>query len=225
MTPAPAHPIDAAAVLFDLDGTLADTAGDLVNAVNRVRQDRGLPPVPIADIRAHASAGARGMLGKALGVTPTDPDYPAMRDAFLAYYEAGLDETTRLFDGIDALLAILEKRGIPWGVVTNKAERYTRPVLAALGLSSRAAVIVSGDTTPNPKPHPAPLLHAASALGLAPSACLYVGDDLRDVEAGNAAGMPTIVAAYGYLGETGDCRGWPAAGWIDTPSDLLRWLP
>src|SRR5215813_12798161 len=111
------HPIDAAAVLFDLDGTLADTAGDLVNAVNRVRRDRGLPPVPMSDIRAHASAGARGMLGKALGITPDHPDYPPMRDSFLAYYEAGLDETTRLFDGIDALLATLEKRGIRWGVV------------------------------------------------------------------------------------------------------------
>jgi N-acetyl-D-muramate 6-phosphate phosphatase len=216
---------DADVVLFDLDGTLADTAGDLAGAVNRIRDDRGLPPVAAEALRAHASSGARGLLGAGIGITPDDAGYVEMRDVFLAYYAEELDRTTRLFEGVDGLLAALEARGIRWGVVTNKAERFTRPVLTALGLASRAAVIVSGDTTPHPKPHPAPLLYAADALAIAPARCVYVGDDLRDVQAGNAAGMATIVAAYGYLGDSGDCRNWPATGWIAAPADLLRWLP
>ena len=217
--------IDAAVVLFDLDGTLADTAGDLAGAVNRIRDDRGLPPVAVDRLRVHASSGARGLLGAGMGVTPDDDGYREMRDVFLAYYAEELDRTTRLFEGVGDLLTALEARGIRWGVVTNKAERFTRPVLTALRLASRAAVIVSGDTTPHAKPHPAPLLHAATVLAIAPERCVYVGDDLRDVQAGNAAGMATIVAAYGYLGESGDCRDWPATGWIDSPADLLRWLP
>jgi len=217
--------LGATAVLFDLDGTLADTAGDLAAAVNRIRRERGLAPVPVEQLRTHASSGARGLLGAGMGVTPDHADYPALRDEFLAYYETELDRTTHLFDGIDTLLDALEDRDLVWGVVTNKAERFTRPVLAALGLSSRASVIVCGDTTPHPKPHPAPLLHAAAALQLEPVRCIYVGDDLRDVQAGNAAGMSTIVAAYGYLGESGDCNGWPATGWIQSPGELLRWLP
>jgi phosphoglycolate phosphatase len=218
-------PLDAAAVLFDLDGTLADTAGDLAEAVNRIRRERGLPPLTVAALRPHASAGARGMLGAGMGVAPGDPDFPPLRDAFLAHYAEVLDRTTRLFEGVAAMLERLEARGVRWGVVTNKAERFTRPLLRALGLASRAAVVVCGDTTPHPKPHPAPLFHAAQALGLPPERCVYVGDDLRDVLAGNAAGMATIVAAYGYLGESGDCSGWPASGVIAAPLDLLRWLP
>ena len=221
--PAP-RPQSPAAVLFDLDGTLADTVGDLVAALNRVRADHGLAPVSIDTLRAHASSGARGMLGAGLGLAPKDDRYPAMRDAFLDYYAKGLADTTRLFDGIEPLLATLEARAIRWGIVTNKAERFTHPLLAALNLDRRAAVVVCGDTTPNPKPHPGPLLHAAGALTLAVERCVYVGDDLRDVQAGNAAGMATIVAKYGYLGETGDCTGWPATGWIDSPGELLAWL-
>src|SRR5215218_8965400 len=178
--PAPrALPVEA--VLFDLDGTLADTAGDLAGALNRLRADRGLPAVPIEPLRAHASAGARGLLGAGMGVLPDDPEFPLLRERFLAYYADGLAITTRLFDGVPALLDALEARGIGWGVVTNKAQRFTRPVVEALGLSPRSAVMVSGDTTPHAKPHPAPLLHAAEALGTAPAACAYVGDDLRDV--------------------------------------------
>ncbi len=221
----PPRLLDAAAVLFDLDGTLADTAGDLANAVNRVRGDRGLPPVPVADVRPHASSGARGMLGAALGVTPDDPGYGELRDAFLAHYANGLAETTRLFDGVDALLAALDARGVAWGIVTNKATRFTGPVTEALGLAIRTRVIVSGDTTPHAKPHPAPLLHAAAQLGVDAARCVYVGDDLRDVQAGNAAGMATIVAAYGYIGGAGDASAWPATGWIARPGDLLAWLP
>jgi phosphoglycolate phosphatase len=221
----PPRALPVAAVLFDLDGTLADTAGDLAGALNRVRADRGLAPVPVAALRAHASSGARGLLGAGLDVAPDHPDYPALREAFLAYYAAGLDVTTRLFDGVAAMLDALDARKLRWGVVTNKAQRYTEPVVAALGLAHRAAVIVSGDTTAHPKPHPAPLLHAAQEVGVAPAACVYVGDDLRDVVAGNSAGMATLVAEYGYLGESGSSEGWPATGWIAQPLDLLAWLP
>ena len=219
------RPLPVSAVLFDLDGTLADSAGDLAAALNRMRSERGLPPVPVAALRPHASAGARGLLGAGMGVTPDDADYPMLRDRFLAYYAASLAVTTELFDGIVALLDALALRRLPWGIVTNKAERFTQPVVAALGLTTRAGAIVSGDTTPHPKPHPAPLLHAATLLGVAPGHCLYVGDDLRDITAGNAAGMHTIVAEYGYLGERGCADDWPATGWIERPLALLDWLP
>jgi N-acetyl-D-muramate 6-phosphate phosphatase len=220
----PARSFTAAVVLFDLDGTLADTAGDLAAALNRVRADRGLAPVSIDTLRAHASSGARGLLGAGLGLAPNDDGYPEMRDAFLAYYEKGLADTTKLFDGIEPMLASLDARAIRWGIVTNKAERFTFPLLAALQLNQRASVVVCGDTTAHPKPHPAPLLHAAAQLSAPVEQCVYVGDDLRDVQAGNAAGMPTIVATYGYLGDTGDCTGWPASGWIDSPGELLAWI-
>ena len=216
--------LDVDAVLFDLDGTLADTAGDLADALNRVRADRGQPPVPVEALRSHASAGARGLLGAGMGLKPDDPDYPAAREAFLAHYAEGLAVTTRLFDGVDAMLDAIEARGLTWGIVTNKAERYTGPVVRALGLAHRAGTIVSGDTTPHAKPHPAPLLHAASALRLPPWRCAYVGDDLRDVEAGNAAGMPTFVAHWGYLGNGVPPSAWPANGWLDAPRDLVGWL-
>jgi phosphoglycolate phosphatase len=212
-------------VLFDLDGTLADTAGDLAGAVNRMRAERGLEPVPVARLRPHASAGARGLLGAGMGVAPDDAEYPVLRDQFLAYYAATLDQTTELFDGIASLLDALDARALPWGLVTNKAARFTQPVVDALGLHRRASAIVSGDTTAHPKPHPAPLLHAAALLQRDASQCVYVGDDLRDVIAGNAAGMATIVAEYGYLGEQGCADDWPATGWIIRPLDLLGWLP
>jgi phosphoglycolate phosphatase len=221
--PAP-RPLGARVVLFDLDGTLADSAGDLAGALNRVRADRGLPPVAAADLRAHASAGARGLLGAGMGVAPDHPEYRTLRDAFLAYYERDLAVTTVLFEGVPQLLDALDARGLRWGVVTNKAQRFTGPVVAALGLAPRAAVVVSGDTTAHPKPHPAPLLHAAEALGVLPAACVYVGDDLRDVVAGNSAGMATLVADYGYLGESGSSDGWPATGFLARPLDLLNWL-
>lgn len=220
-----ARRLPVSTVLFDLDGTLADSAGDLAGAVNRMRAERGLDPVSVAALRPHASSGARGLLGAGLGITPSDAEYPLLRETFLAYYAAALDRTTRLFDGIPALLDALDERELRFGIVTNKAARFTQPVVAALGLDQRATAIVSGDTTAHPKPHPAPLLHAAQLLGVEPGACVYVGDDLRDVTAGNAAGMATIVAEYGYLGEAGCADGWPATGWIDRPLALLDWLP
>jgi N-acetyl-D-muramate 6-phosphate phosphatase len=222
--PAP-HRLPVAAVLFDLDGTLADSAGDLAAALNRVRAERGLAPVPVALLRAHASAGARGLLGAGMSVMPDDEEYKALRHRFLDYYEAALAVTTRLFDGIRELLDTLEQRSLAIGIVTNKVQRFTMPLVAALGLDRRARAVVSGDTTPHPKPHPAPLLHAAELLGVDPAQCVYVGDDLRDITAGNAAGMPTIVAEYGYLGADGCADDWPATGWIAQPLDLLDWLP
>ncbi len=217
--------LDVDAVLFDLDGTLADTAGDLAGALNRVRAERGLAPMPVSALRRHASAGARGLLGAGLGLVPGAEGYAEARESFLVHYEACLAETTRLFDGVEAMLRRIESRGLAWGIVTNKAERYTGPVVLALGLAHRAGAIVCGDTTPHAKPHPAPLLHAASALRLAPQRCVYVGDDRRDVDAGNSAGMPTLVANWGYLGDGEPASAWPASGWLDRPADLDAYLP
>lgn len=220
-----ARTLDVGAVLFDLDGTLADTAGDLAGALNAVRRERGLPPLPIAELRAHASAGARGMLQAGMGVGPDTAGYDALRNAFLDHYRQRLAETTRLFDGVAELLDALDARGFAWGIVTNKAARFTEPVVAALGLRNRARTIVAGDTTPHAKPHPAPMRHAAGELQIAPERCVYVGDDLRDVLAGNAAGMVTLVARWGYMGTGEPHETWPAAGGADSPMDLLEWLP
>lgn len=219
------RPLDVAAVLFDLDGTLADTAGDLAGALNRVRADRGLPPLPLAQLRAYASAGARGLLQAGMSVGPEHAEFAALREAFLGHYTACLAQTTRLFDGVPELLDALDARGLRWGIVTNKASLYTGPVVMALGLAQRAGTIVSGDTTPHPKPHPAPMHHAANALGVPAERCAYVGDDLRDVLAGNAAGMATLVARWGYMGTGEPHTQWPAVGGADAPLDLLDWLP
>lgn len=217
--------LPVSAVLFDLDGTLADSAGDLAGALNSVRAEAGLPPVPVAEVREHASSGARGMLHAGMNITPDDPRYPALRESFLGHYAAQLARTTHLFAGVDDLLEHLTRQGFKWGIVTNKHARFTGPVTTALGLAARAGVIVSGDTTPHAKPHPAPLLHAAAALDCVPQQCVYIGDDLRDIEAGIAAGMPTLAAAYGYVGTAGDLAQWPATGVLEQPLDLLNWLP
>jgi phosphoglycolate phosphatase len=219
------RPLAVRAVLFDLDGTLADTAGDLAAALNRVRRDRGLDPVPVAQLRAHASAGARGLLHAGMNVAADDPQYLPLRDAFLLHYEQCLAETTRLFSGVGKLLDQIEARGFRWGIVTNKATRFTRPVVAALKLDARAGAVVSGDTTAHAKPHPEPLLHAARTLSVPPGECVYVGDDLRDVLAGNAAGMSTLIARWGYLGVNEPHEQWPATGGAGRPLDLLQWLP
>ncbi len=212
------------AVLFDLDGTLADTAPDLGGAVNRLRERRGLDALPIERLRPLASAGARGMLGVAFSIRPGEPGYDALRDEFLAEYESALDRDSRLFDGIAECLAALQARGLRWGVVTNKAQRFTGPVVAGLGLADGASVVIAGDTTPHAKPHPAPLLEACARLGIEPGEAVYVGDDLRDIEAARAAGMPGIAAAYGYLGETPDLAAWRPDAVIATPLDLLALL-
>ena len=211
------------AVLFDLDGTLADTAPDLGGAVNRMRERRGLAPLPIERLRPLASSGARGMLAAGLGKTPADADYDTLREEFLAEYERALDVGTRLFDGVDALLRTLRDSGVEWGIVTNKVMRFTAPVVAGLGLGN-AGVVIAGDTTPHPKPHPAPLLAACERLAVVPAECVYVGDDRRDVEAARAAGMPSIAAGWGYLGEHGDVHAWQADAVVDQPASLLSLL-
>ncbi len=213
------------AVLFDLDGTLADTAPDLAGALNRVRVDRGLDPLPFARLRPHASHGARGLIGAGFGYAPDHADFAPLRDAFIAHYESALCVDSTLFPGIDLLLDAIEARALRWGIVTNKVTRLTLPLIAELGLSSRAGAIVCGDTTAHPKPHPEPLLHAARALGVAPARCVYVGDAARDIEAGRAAGMHTLVASYGYLGDADAPEAWLADGTLDAPGDLLAWLP
>jgi N-acetyl-D-muramate 6-phosphate phosphatase len=210
-------------VLFDLDGTLADTAPDLGGALNRLRQRRGLEPLPLAQLRPVASAGARGLLAAGLGRTPQDPDYEPLRDEFLAEYEAALDRDSLLFDGARALLDALVARALRWGVVTNKAMRFTAPVVRGLGLAD-AAVVIAGDCTPHLKPHPASLHEACSRLGVLPAHCIYVGDDLRDVQAAHAAGMPAVAAGWGYLGEGGDPAAWGAEALIHAPADLLELL-
>src|SRR6202789_4293978 len=188
------------AVLFALDGALADTAPDLAAAVNKMRHERGLEMVPLDDLRPLASAGARGLIWGAFGIGPEHHDYGSMREEFLANYEADLCIETTLFPGIDELLDQLDARGVRWGIVTNKATRLAEPLVALLGLAERAACLVCGDTTPHSKPHPAPLLHAAELMEEKPERVVYVGDDLRDVQAGFAAGMVTVAAAYGYCG-------------------------
>jgi phosphoglycolate phosphatase len=213
------------AVLFDLDGTLADTAPDLIAALNRVRADHGREPLPLADLRGYASHGARGMLGAGMEVGPDDPAFPALRDAFLDHYASALCVHSVLFAGVAPLLDAIEKRGLKWGIVTNKAARFTGPLLDALQLSTRAHAVVCGDTTPHTKPHPAPLLFAAERLGVSPGRCVYVGDAERDIIAGAAAGMPTIIARYGYIEAHEIPQNWAAAGMIDDPPALLRWLP
>jgi N-acetyl-D-muramate 6-phosphate phosphatase len=212
------------AVLFDLDGTLIDSAQDLGAAAEKVRAVRGLPPLGLDAYRSMAGAGARGMLGIALGVTPESPDYEVLKHEFLANYEAAMTVHTRVFDGVSGMLAALAAHGLAWGIVTNKAERFTLPLVHSLPTLATAAVLVGGDTTPFAKPHPAPLLEAASRLGLAPEQCIYVGDDERDVVAGRAAGMLTVAAQYGYLGAAADTSVWGADFFIDAPVGLLKIL-
>ena len=221
----PPRPLAVDAVLFDLDGTLADTAPDLAAALNRVRGEQGLPSLPLSALRPYASHGARGLLAAGMGVGPGQASYEALRTAFLDHYAAALCVESTLFAEVAALLDALDVRTLRWGIVTNKAQRFTAPLLAALGLAPRAATVVCGDTTPHAKPHPAPLLYAAERLGVAPERCVYVGDAERDIIAGGAAGMPTIVARYGYLEPHDEPGDWPADGIIDSPSALLSWLP
>jgi 2-phosphoglycolate phosphatase len=211
-------------VLFDLDGTLVDSAPDLAGAANRLRADHGLPPLPLATLRPMVGAGARGMVGLAFGVEPGEPRFEGLRDGFLSHYEAGLLQSTRPFDGIEALLTALESAGLPWGIVTNNAARFTTPIVAGLGLAQRAAVVICGDTTPHSKPHPDPLFAAARAMGLAPESVAYVGDDLRDAQAARAAGMPMIAAAWGYLGSGEPIEAWGAHVIAKRPSDVSDWL-
>lgn len=207
------------AVLFDLDGTLADTAPDLAAAMNKVRTDRGLAPTPYEVLRPVASAGARGLIGASFGLKPGDDGYEELRVAFLDTYEASIAAHTSLFDGMTALLDGLQSWQLAWGIVTNKAARFTDLLVPQIGLG-HAACVISGDTTQHSKPHPAPLLEAARRIGVRPEDCWYVGDDLRDIEAGRAAGMTTIAAAWGYCGHAEPVT-WEADALAISPLDVL----
>lgn len=210
------------AILFDLDGTLADTAPDLAAAVNWLRTERGLEPTPYSVLRPTASAGARGMIGAAFGLQPGDDGYEELRLAWFDRYQSAMAVHSSLFGGVAQLLDGIRAAGMEWGIVTNKPARFTDPLIPQIGLA-HAGCIVSGDTTGFSKPHPAPLLEGARRLGIAPEHCWYVGDDQRDVEAGRAAGMVTVACAWGYCGEI-DPATWGADYLLDTPTDLLETL-
>lgn len=215
---------DIRAVLFDLDGTLIDSAPDLGVAADKMRMDRGLPSLPLERYRPMAGAGARGMLGVAFGITPEHPDYAALREEFFVNYENCMTERTYVFQGIAELIAQLLCQGLAWGVVTNKSMRFTQPLTQRLSLFATASAVIAGDSTPHAKPHPAPLLEAARQLRLDPARCIYVGDDERDVAAGLAAGMGTVAATYGYLGSNTDTQLWGAHAHIHSPLELLPLL-
>ena len=211
-------------VLFDLDGTLIDSAPDLAGAANAMRLARGMEPLEVEVLRPMVGSGARGMVGLALGVRPGDDTFDALRNEFLERYEACLLERTAVFAAMTPVLDALERAGMPWGIVTNKAERFALPVTIGLDLQRRAAAVVCGDTTPHSKPHPAPLLEAARRVGIGAGSSVYVGDDLRDVQAGRAAGMATLVAAWGYLGAGEPIAAWGADAVLEQPNALLHWL-
>jgi 2-phosphoglycolate phosphatase len=216
------HPVDA--VLFDLDGTLIDSAPDLAGAANDLRAQRGLEALPYEALRPMVGAGARGMVGVAFGVRPGEDGFEPLRDAFLARYAERMLERTRVFDAVEPVLRTLSAAGVPWGIVTNKITRYAEPVVRGLGLDARAGVLISGDTTAHAKPHPEPLLEAARRLGREAARCAYVGDDLRDMQAGRAAGMATLAAGWGYLGQGEHIDAWGADAVLKEPAQLLNWL-
>ncbi|MBV7426958.1 MULTISPECIES: HAD family hydrolase [unclassified Acidovorax] len=212
------------AVLFDLDGTLIDSAPDLGAAADKMRTDRGLPSLPLERYRPMAGAGARGMLGEAFGMAPDHPDFMTMREEFFVNYESRMTERTSIFDGVPELVSQILQRNMAWGVVTNKAARFTDPLTRSIPLFVTARAVVSGDTTPHAKPHPAPLLEAAARLKVEPGQCIYVGDDERDIVAGLAAGMGTVAATYGYLGAKTNPMEWGAHAAIKSPFELLQLL-
>lgn len=212
------------AVLFDLDGTLADTAPDLAGILAHLQLECGLTPTPFEVLRPQVSNGVRGLLGAGFGLTPDAPAYADLAQRFLTLYAASLYVETCLFPGISELLDSLDERGIAWGVVTNKAERFARPLVDALGLGSRSVCVVGGDTAARAKPFPDPLLHACNVAGIAPARSIYVGDDIRDITAGRAAGMLTLAAAYGYLGSDEPIEAWAADAIIGHPLEILSFV-
>jgi phosphoglycolate phosphatase len=209
-------------VFFDLDGTLADTAPDLVAAANKLLTTRNLLPKHYEILRPRASAGARGLIAGAFGIDSDHPDFILLRDEFFANYEKALLVDSVLFEGMDHVLNQLDAAKLPWGIVTNKSERFTKPLIDLMGLRQRAVSTVSGDTTPHAKPHPEPILHAARLANIDPSSSVYVGDDLRDIVAGKAAGMKTIAAAYGYCGCEEPPEAWGADYLVHHPKELLE---
>lgn len=211
-------------ILFDLDGTLADTAPDLARSLNLLLEENGRPQLPFEYIRPMVSHGGIFMICRAFAMTGDEPGFPALRERFLSIYEANLDLETRLFPGIPEVLDRLEADGCTWGIVTNKIERLTLPLVRALGLSERAACIVCGDTVEHSKPHPAPMLHACRLIDRPPANTLYIGDAEKDVIAGRTVDMHTLVACYGYIGIDDEPESWGADGLINTPLEILDWL-
>jgi phosphoglycolate phosphatase len=210
-------------VLFDFDGTLADTAPDLAAAVNQLRAQRGMKELSNEAVRPYASMGARGLLRVGFGLTPDDADYPVLRDAFLERYAARVCVDTRLFPGMAELLHELASRDIAWGIVTNKATRFTEQILKTLEL--KPDCVVCGDTTPHTKPHPAPLLRAAKVLKLSTAACWYVGDDLRDIQAARASGMRPVAVEWAYHSPDHEGpRAWNADLVLSQPLELIDHL-
>ncbi|MHB1245370.1 MAG: phosphoglycolate phosphatase [Sulfuriferula sp.] len=212
------------AVLFDLDGTLVDTAPDLGYALNQQRQMHGLPEMPLELIRPYASHGTVGLLQIGFAISPDHPAFQDLRAEYLELYEQNLNQFSALFPGMMELLDELEMRGLPWGIVTNKPARFTDPLLAQMGLDDRAASIISGDTCAHSKPHPEPLLAACREIGVLPATCVYIGDAERDIAAAHASGMPALVAEYGYIGPQDDPLEWGADGFIQSPTALLEYL-
>jgi 2-phosphoglycolate phosphatase len=210
-------------VLFDLDGTLLDTAHDMMNALNALRAEEGLEALPYEKVRCQVSHGAHALVRLSFGELSTT-EHEVMRQRLLDIYRKQLAAHTCLFEGGEEMLADLERRGLHWGIVTNKPGWLTDPLLVEVGLHTRARAVVSGDTLPQRKPHPLPLLHAAGAMGIPPTECVYVGDAERDMQAAQAAGMYAVVAGYGYLGDDDRAEGWYSHGWLDTPLELLEWL-
>ena len=209
-------------VLFDLDGTLIDTAPDMGGALNNLLVEEGRDPLPLESIRPYVSQG--GLVLTRLGFEGhvDEDEIEPLRQRFLQHYRAIVADDSRLFEGFDMVLEQLEALSIPWGIVTNKPEWLTFPLIEQLDLASRCAVVIGGDTLPQRKPHPRPLQEAAARIGVECRDCLYIGDDERDIVAGRAAGMPTLVAAYGYIAADCDTRTWNADGVIDSPADLLQ---
>ena len=212
------------AVLFDLDGTLLDTAADLGGVANELRRQQGLPPMAIEELRPYASKGARGMIQKALGVEWDAPEFESLRDEFLNIYQRDLSRHTAFMPGLEPIIQSLERQGMPWGIVTNKFKRFTEPLIDDLGLRARLAVCVSGDTTEHAKPHPAPLRHAIAQLQLPTEAVVYVGDDFRDIQSGFNAGCFTMAAAFGFCSSDRPVSEWGADAVADTSEDLARLL-
>lgn len=213
------------AVLFDLDGTLADTARDLGAALNRLLAEEGLPPQPYEAVRPIASHGARGLVSLGFGISREHPRFEEYRLRFLDHYEHSFADETILFDGVNNLIEQLDERGITWGIITNKPMRFTDRLVPALPFASTPAVVVSGDTVGVPKPDPAPMLHACAQIGIAPEHCLYVGDAERDIQAGRVVGMKTVLADWGYISDSDTPEAWQADYRIGQPLDLLSILP
>lgn len=209
-------------ILFDLDGTLVDTAHDLAYALNLQRERHGLTALPLDVIRPYASHGSKGLLSVGFDLTPEEDSFPAMREEYLALYDQVLTRQPILFEGIAELLAKLEEMSEPWGVVTNKPRRFTQPLMQNIGLLQRAACVVSGDDAPRPKPYPDTLLLACIQADVSPETCWYVGDAERDIQAGKAAGMQTVVALYGYLDVTDKPAEWGADKYINMPLEVLE---